>query len=156
MPLNTVWFIDTSVFVEILDVPGKAQQPTTVADEFVKRSHAGHKFILPVTTIIETGNHVAQCTGDRREAARRFVEAVRQASESEPPWIIRDVQWNSAFISDLMSGDSTGSSLVDLLGDGRMGTGDVSILVEREKFTRSSTYTDVRLWTLEKELGSYS
>lgn len=155
MPSMPVWLIDTSVFVEILDVPGKAQQHETVAAEFVARSDAGHRFVLPVTTIVETGNHVAQCAGDRRGAARRFVRALENAQTEDPPWIVRDVKWDPGLLAQLIAGDSTGSSLLDLLSQGRMGTGDVAILVERDEFRASTAYTDVRVWTLERNLGAY-
>ncbi len=151
-----VWLIDTSVFVEILAVPGKSQQHDTIAATFVQRHGKGHKFVLPLTTVIETGNHVAQCSGDRRGAAARFVRALEQAQRQQPPWIIRDVKWDSVRFGQLMAGDSTGSSLVDLLGDGRMGTGDVALLVERDEFRAASSYRDVRIWTLEKSLSSFS
>lgn len=156
MPVMPVWLIDTSVFVEILDVPGKAQQHKVVTDEFLARYKKGHRFVLPVTTIIETGNHIAQCSGNRREAARRFIIALEKAKSESPPWIVRDVKWDQELLSFLLSGDSTGSSLLDLLGDGRMGTGDVALLVERDDFRNSSRYTDVRVWTLEATLSSHA
>ncbi|GAA1900443.1 hypothetical protein [Lapillicoccus jejuensis] len=156
MPDMPVWLIDTSVFLEILDVPGKASRHQQIADEFIARYKDGHRFVLPLTTIIETGNHVAQCGGDRRGAARRFTTALRQAQETQPPWIIRDVQWDKARLDYLLTGDSTGSSLMDLLGDGRMGTGDVAILVERDEFRSASNFTDVRIWTLEATLNAYA
>lgn len=65
MPDNTVWFIDTPVFLELLDIPGRASQHEEIGRAFVARADRGDEFILPVTTIVETGNHVAQCRGDR-------------------------------------------------------------------------------------------
>lgn len=156
MPVMPVWLIDTSVFVEILNVPGKSQQHEVVAAEFVSRHEKGHRFVLPVTTIIETGNHIAHCPPNRRNAAERFVLALEQAQSDSPPWIVRDVKWDRVLLSRLLEGNSTGSDLLNLLGDGRMGTGDVALLVERDEFRNASSFTDVRVWTLEAALGSYA
>lgn len=151
-----VWLIDTSVFVEILNVPGKSQQHEAVAAKFVSRHENGHRFVLPVTTIIETGNHIAHCAPNRRNAAKRFILALEQAQSDSPPWIVRDVKWDRVLLSRLLEGNSTGSDLLNLLGDGRMGTGDVALLVERDEFRNASSFTDVRVWTLEAALGSYA
>lgn len=156
MPAMPVWLIDTSVFVEILNVPGKAQQHDLMAKEFVSRHERGHRFVLPVTTIIETGNHIVQCSSGRRDVAARFVAALRQAQSDSPPWVIRDVKWDRTLLDNLLAGDSTGSDLLNLLGDGRMGTGDVALLVERDEFRSASSYTDVRIWTLEATMGAYA
>lgn len=156
MPAVTVWFIDTSVLTEILRVPGKSQRADEVEAIFNQRYKAGDKFVIPITTLIETGNHVVQCAGDRRGAAERFVKAVEAAMSSRPPWIIREVEWAQDLLSALIRGGATGSLLVDLLGDGRMGVGDVVLLVERDEFRARTAYQDVRVWTLEDEMGAYA
>lgn len=71
-----VHFIDTSVFTNIINVPGRNQQHDSVMKEL--KDLLGQKdknaLILPYATIIETGNHIAHC-GDgnqRRKAAEKF------------------------------------------------------------------------------------
>ena len=59
------------------------------------------------------------------------------------------------FADELLAGDSTGSNLVTLLGDGRLGTGDVAILVERDQFKRSVAHAGVEVWTFDNELSAY-
>lgn len=150
-----MWFIDTSVLTELLEVPGKCQQAEQIRRDFDERWHRGHKFVLPISTIIETGNHIAQChAAGRRQAAEKLNKAILAARGSEPPWIIRDITWDDRILQAFLDGDSTGSTLTDLLGSGRMGTGDVSILVERDEFRTNMAYTDVRVWSLEAELSS--
>lgn len=75
-----ITFIDTSVLCELVAVPGKSSDPGTHLAELDERFAAGERFVIPVTAVIETGNHIAQAkTGDRRAAARRLVELLLEA-----------------------------------------------------------------------------
>ena len=47
------------------------------------------------------------------------------------------------------------SEVPTLLGDGRLGTGDVAILVERDQFKQSVAHTGVEVWTFDNELSAY-
>lgn len=71
-----VEFIDTSVLVEILRIPGKSQCHEATVAQLNERATAGTRFILPTATIIETGKHVFQLKdgGARRACAERFVQ----------------------------------------------------------------------------------
>jgi len=74
-----VVFLDTSVLVEVLGVPGKSQCPAEIQSQLRSRTEAGESMILPTATIIETGNHIAQLgNGDQR---RRFAEAFARLLE---------------------------------------------------------------------------
>ncbi len=55
-----VWFVDTSIFANLLDVPGRAQQRDRVRREQREWAAARCGLVLPVATVIETGNHIAQ------------------------------------------------------------------------------------------------
>ena len=156
MPASPVVFLDTSVFANLLDVPGRAQQREEVLQEFDRLSSLGAKFVLPITTIIETGNLIFYAEGDRRSAAQRLVNALQAARTEDPPWTVRAVNWDDDFVAALIDGDSTGSCLVDLISDKRLATGDVSILVERDQFLAGTAFTDVRVWSLDSQLNSLS
>ncbi len=149
--------VDTSVLCELLEVPGKSQQASAVQADFQLRVGRGEQFLLPATTIIETGNHIAQVkTGDRRAAAERYVNFVRKAVASEPPWTVTEVTWDEDMLQRLCDGDSTGQSFVDLAGDGRLGGGDVAILVERDLLRYRAGHRSVQIWTLENVLRSFA
>ncbi|MGH9267255.1 MAG: hypothetical protein ACRD0D_03665 [Acidimicrobiales bacterium] len=53
----------------------------------------------------------------------------------------------------LIAGDSTGQSFVDLAGNGLFSGGDVAILVERDILRRRAGSRAVQVWTLEKTLA---
>lgn len=42
------------------------------------------------------------------------------------------------------------------MSNGLMGTGDVSILVERDQFLEETAYTNVKVWTLDANLSAHS
>lgn len=153
--MRTVQFIDTSVMVELLDVPGFNARHAEILAELDRRIALGITFVLPVTTIIETGNHVAQCSGNRRAAAERFVAALELARTATPPWIVRDVAWSSDFLQSFVAGDSTGADLLTHLTNSTLGAGDVAILVEREQFV-SSVSAVVEVWSLDADLSAHS
>ena len=153
--MTTITLVDTSVLVELLEVPGKNQHSAEVQAEFVGRQQAGERFMLPMTAIIETGNHIAQVkTGNRRAAAERFVAFVAKAMSDAPPWTLAEVTWDAEALGQLCRGDSTGMNFVDLAGNAMLGAGDVAILVERDLLKRRSATTTVQVWTLEATLGS--
>lgn len=95
MPTSkTVVVIDTSILCVWLKVPGLEtcgpDDDRWVFDRVdpVIKSHigAGSSLILPLTTIIETGNHIAQATGDRFALAKDLGELMRKAADAESPW----------------------------------------------------------------------
>lgn len=151
-------FIDTSVLCELVGVPGKSQQGDALRDEYARRIGEGERFVLPITAVIETGNHIAQASGDRRGAAERLVAVLEAAVAGRPPFLVNQVAWDPVFLAELCNGDATGQSFVDLAGNGLMGAGDVAILVERDRFVERSSYrrADVRVWTLDRALGAYA
>lgn len=156
MPAYPVVFIDTSVLTNLLRVPGLCDQAEATKKEFDKLREQGAKFVIPVTTVIETGNHIAQVKqGDHHAAAERFCLAIKAAKMSSPPWTIRDVHWDHDFLQRLLDGDSTESSLEEHLTRKQLGTGDVAILVERDRFREQMSVKDVRIWTLDSRLDAH-
>ena len=60
----------------------------------------------------------------------------------------------NAHVRTLLDGAGTGSSLVDLAAM-KFGCGDLSILVEIEKYCARTAGVDVDVWTLDAQLASY-
>lgn len=153
----TVRFIDTSVLCNLLDVPGRNQHREAVQAEFRALVEEGRtRFVIPVTTVIETGNHIANAAGDRRGAAERLQRLLDRAVDEDAPWQLHAVTWDAGFLAALRAGDGTGMPLVDHLGNGTMGTGDLAILCERDAFRARTDFRAVEIWTLEANLAAYS
>lgn len=152
-----VWLVDTSILCEILDVPGKASQHEAIYEEFKRRASGGDHFVIPVTTVIETGNHISHVKqGDRRAAADRFHTLLTAVQKKAVPFRLEAVEWDARLLQRLLDGDSTNETLVDLIGSGRFGAGDISILVERDLLRSRSNLPNVRIWTADAELQAYS
>ncbi len=87
--------LDTSVLCVYLNIPGKEtcdgaiQLSTEKAKKEVEdKGKDGWQFVLPVACVIETGNHIAQCGGNRFDLATQLVALVKKALEGESPWIV--------------------------------------------------------------------
>jgi hypothetical protein len=157
--MPSIWFIDTNVLCELVGVPGKSDNQIDIVREAKRRLEAGDRFILPVTAIIETGNHICNAKGDerpRRQAAEAFVRILREAANDVSPWAIHSAVWDAEFVLQLCAGSITNISFEHLAAARQLGAGDVGILVEREQFRGRSPFRDVRIWTLDAQLGAYA
>lgn len=86
--MTAICIVDTSVFCNILGVPNRSQQKDETLLELEKLIRRSTILLLPMATIYETGNHIAQ-NGDgrvRRQKAEQFVNQVRDAISGKAPW----------------------------------------------------------------------
>ena len=89
-----VLILDTSVLCCWLQVPGKEKAGThedrwthARIDTLLQAEQAKHStFVLPVATLIETGNHIAQVAGDRFSLATKLADYLRLAVDAYSPW----------------------------------------------------------------------
>ena len=153
--MTTFTFVDTSVLCELLQVPGKSSpaRAAEVRQEADRRYGAGERFVIPITAVIETGNHIAQADGDRYEAAGRLVGLLQGAVSEQSPWRVLQTRLGQEFLTSLCAGDSTGQSL-QALAAARVGAGDVAILVERDQLVAGSAATSVVVWTFDEGLAA--
>lgn len=152
---TTVTLIDTSVLCEMLQVPGKSDpaRSAEVSAELNRRASEGERFVIPITAVIETGNHIAQGDGDRYAAAGRFVRFLRLAISQTGPWLILETRLGADFLTSLCAGDSTGETLESLAAL-RVGAGDIAILVERDQLLATTALSDVQVWTYDHGLAA--
>ena len=89
-----VLVIDTSVLCCWLEVPGKEVagpagdrwDHTRISSLIDLEIQQNSTLVLPMATLIETGNHIAQAPGQRHRTSTRLAECLRQAAEAESPW----------------------------------------------------------------------
>ena len=155
MALPHVVFVDTSVILRLIGKDGD-DRANEAAIEFDERREQGERLVLTVTALIEAGNHIAQQPTGRRQLAEQLKKLIEAANAPNPPWILREATLDREFVDELLDGNSTGSDLVTLLGDGRLGSGDVAILVERDQFKRKTAHASVEVWTFDAKLAAYS
>lgn len=51
--------VDTGVFLNVLGVPGHCQNFDEVHEEFERQLRASSEFLLPISVVLESGNHIA-------------------------------------------------------------------------------------------------
>lgn len=87
--------LDTSVLCVWLQVPGFGNcgpahdlwDYTRIADELALAEKNGEQFVLPLAVIIETGNHIAQSTGNRYKTAQSLVDCIQKTATDKSPWV---------------------------------------------------------------------
>lgn len=154
---RAVVFIDTSVLVEVLGVPGKSQRSAQIRQELSDRHAAGEQLVLPAAAIVETGNHIAQLPNgdDRRRYASSLARILEQAVAKEAPWVLHGASWDEPLVRAICDGPGGCPALGDMASQ-RIGAGDVSILAEADAYRSRVTHVRVTVWTLEAALASYA
>lgn len=155
--MSSICLIDTSVFLNLLNVPNCNQEREFVTQSFREYVELDCTFLLPMATLIETGNHIAQ-NGDgtkRRMAALRFVEEVKAAFKGDAPWRTTAfpdpaeiLEWIEKFP------DLAGQNKAP---DKQEGTsfGDLSIIEEFNKVCKRFPMSEVFIWSLDSDLKNY-
>lgn len=107
MEKRGVLVLDTSILDVWLQIPGnetcgpdedKWDYPR-VCGKIEEESKKGTLFVLPLATIIETGNHIAQSSGDKFAIVNSFSDLIIDTIEENKPWAAFTVQ------SKMWSGD---------------------------------------------------
>jgi hypothetical protein len=147
--MSCVRIVDTSVFCNLLEVPGCAQDRDRAFAELRAALDAGDSLLLPIATVLETGNHIAQSSDGRmrRQAAERFAEQVRLALEGATPFSptpLPDAQaiatWIGTFPDRAMEG---------------LGFGDLSIIQVFEAQCELNRARRVLIWAYDAHLSAY-
>jgi len=151
----SVCLIDTSIFCELLAVPNMNRRHREMVEQLAERLKAQETLLLPMTTILETGNHIGQ-NGDgrqRRQAAERFVAQVRLALQGQSPFtptplFLREELggWLGEFPDWAMRSDSRGKG---------SGLGDLSIVKAFERQCVLTPSRRVYIWSLDEQLAHY-
>ena len=94
MAKRRVLILDTSVLCCWLQVPGKEEtgpiddrwDHARIDAQLQKERASNSTFVLPLATLIETGNHIAQAASLRFERANDLASCLREAAEARSPW----------------------------------------------------------------------
>lgn len=156
--MSDIVLLDTSVYLNVLDVPGFNQDRDEILDEFTVRVESGDYFLLPMATIWETGDHIADLTDGRlrRQFAQSLVEQVKQAFNNQAPFKTtyfpdREVflQWLSDFPDYAQRNKS------DRQTREGVSLSDLSIIKEWEQTRNRHRMSRVLIWSLDSDLAAY-
>jgi hypothetical protein len=89
-----VLILDTTVLCCLLKIPGKDiagpdddhWDHDRISELLELNEGEGSTFVLPLATLIETGNHIAQASQRRYELAQSFASIIRKAADATSPW----------------------------------------------------------------------
>jgi hypothetical protein len=142
----TICIVDTSILLELLNVPNKASQHDEMVDEFETRQAARELFLLPIAVLIETGNHIAQ-VDDGAARRKRAVDFARAALEGRSPFAPTpfpseaDVgAWLNDFPDRAMAG---------------LGLADMSLIALWEAQRALNPMRRVYIWSVDGHLQGY-
>lgn len=147
--MYSVVIVDTSVLLNVLDVPSFNQDREEILAEFRRLVDTDASFLLPLATIFETGDHIADL-GDgrrRRRYAGKFRNSIREAVQGKAPWVpIRfpDERQLARWLDDFPDHAMRGPDLSDL-----------SIIKAWETECARHKSRRVRIWSLDHHLQGY-
>lgn len=149
----SIGLVDTSVFCEIVPVPGRSQHREEILGRMEDHIQNKVTLLLPIATILETGNHIAHLTDGRvrRATAERFVQLVQQALgnvEGPAPWTVPQ---------PLLAPDDLQRYLNEFPDHAmrEISLGDLSIIKEYERQCRLHQARRVFIWSLDDHLSAY-
>jgi hypothetical protein len=146
--MSDIVIVDTNVVVCLLNIPGEdVERRKQVIAEYKQCIHRKDFLILPVATIIETGNHVARCS-DGWRIAKRFADFVKQTASTPGPSPFPGVSFFDE--EDLMAWLSDFPEYAKR----EIEMADFTMIKECERL-RARTDHHVRIWSLDDDLAGY-
>lgn len=148
--MSKVNFMDTSVMLELLNIPGKSSHHDEINKEYLMLSYQEDAFVLPLATLIETGNHIAHVSDGnlRRIIASKFSELIKMGIHAENGWNI-DPEVPLTILE----------SIIQKFPDQAMtgvGLGDMSIIAQFENYWNNKQPIGImRLWSMDTHLQGY-
>ncbi len=156
--MGNIVLIDTSVYLNVLDVPGWNQDRTDILGEFKSRIENDDVFLLPMATIWETGGHIADLStgGRRREFAEKFLVQMQQALEGQAPFRPTHFPDKNEFLSWLVQfPDYAMRNKSDEKPNEGVSLADMSMVMEWEKMCARHSMSVVEIWSLDTDLSGY-
>ncbi|MBQ3415898.1 MAG: hypothetical protein IJH39_11320 [Clostridia bacterium] len=145
--------IDTSVLLNILDIPNRNANHEEVFKEFKELAESKNEtLILPLASIIETGNHIAHISDGniRREKAKLFSIYLKKTANGEAPWEYFGKELDKDDLS-IIADEFPSNAMMET------GIGDMSIIRAYEKYKQLvPSIGRIMIWSLDGHLQGYS
>lgn len=156
--MSDIVLLDTSVYLNVLDVPGRNQQREKVFNHFEQRTSSGDHFLLPMATIWETGNHISRLnTGAiRRQYALQLSASVQAALNGDAPFRTTYFPDSSVFAQWLQTFPNFAqlNKSPEKTTEG-VSLSDLSIIKEWEQTRDRHCMSRVLIWSLDSDLAAY-
>ena len=148
-----VRFIDTSIMCNLLEIPDKCADKERVKKEWKEVLERKETLIMPLATIIETGNHIAHIAdgnGDARYTiAKKFKQFLEKTAESKAPWTLYGNALEQKEIKYLADN-------LEKFLPAKIGIGDMTIVYAYEKYlAEEPAIGTIMIWSTDGHLSSY-
>jgi hypothetical protein len=153
--MGDIVLLDTSVYLNILDVTGFSQDREDILAEFRLRIENGDHFLLPMASIWETGNHIAHLPdgNQRRQFAEKLVKNVLDALNGKVPYQPTYFPSREAFMEWLVEfPDYAQRNKSETKTREGVSLSDLSIIKEWEKTCQRHSMSRVLVWSLDSDL----
>lgn len=156
--MSSIVLLDTSVYLNVLDVPAWNQDRLQILREFEKRIKSGDYFLLPMATIWETGNHIAGLHSGRlrRKYAELLGADVQNAIQGITPYSATHFPDRQEFLSWLLDFPEyvQRNKSATKTREG-VSLADMSIIKEWERECLRHSMSRVLVWSLDVDLTGY-
>jgi len=147
--MKTVHIIDSSVYLVILNVPNFCT-PTQLNEtlSLLKQyNDSNDEMLLPLGTIIETGNHIADSVNGRRyRIAEKFINDVKSSLREETPYKLCGIPKGDSWQRNL---EEWFNSFKDLFQNGIGMVDSICISIWQQMKEKFPNYR-VRIWAYDK------
>jgi hypothetical protein len=156
--MSDIVLLDTTVYLNVLDIPGRNQERTRIWDEFAIRVQHDDYFLLPMATIWEAGNHISRLANGvlRYQYAQQLVTDVSAALNGNVPYrptYFPDSAVFLAWLNDFPASAQRNKS-PQKTTEG-ISFSDLSIIKEWEQTRDLHSMSRVLIWSLDSDLSAY-
>ena len=146
-----VRFIDTTVMLNLLEVPDRCSDKELIIKQWKECLEEKDVLIMPIATIIETGNHIAHISQGnvRRNIAGKFAQFLIKTANDEAPWKMYGASFDSKELKYLADN-------IEDFASRKIGIGDMSIIYAYEQYRDTvPAVGTIMIWSTDVHLKSY-
>ena len=147
--MKAICIIDTSILLEILNVPNKSSKHKQIFAELSNKLSNDETIFVSMAAIIETGNHISQNGNGnvRRKTAEKFVNFIKEIIESDIP--IKPIRYLVAIDVMRMLNKFPEYAMNEIT------LGDVNIILDWEYMCSMVKDRRVYIWAMDTHLQGY-
>ena len=154
---KNIFFIDTCILLEILQVPQKFNIKDSETHTRLLRERSTDKnslIIMPISVIVETGNHINQIQNPTRrtDCYNKYIDILERITKGKVPWQLFGYDYQNQDLDRIID-------LSKNLFTYKVGMGDIFILYSFNKYLETlpgDRSYNIEIWTKDKHLESYS
>ena len=154
---KNIFFIDTCILLEILQVPQKFNIKDSETHTRLLRERSTDKnslIIMPISVIVETGNHINQIQNPTRrtDCYNKYIDILERITKGKVPWQLFGYDYQNQDLDRIID-------LSKNLFTCKVGMGDIFILYSFNKYLETlpgDRSYNIEIWTKDKHLESYS